>query len=163
MNEKYNGQKEIPDEVIKKQFEQVDEVSISARRFNHLQWRSIGIGNLGWWIPLTRVLPLIGITPTMLRPVFNPQYVLKRFNRWSELFGGKFGKLRMIKTELPKKISTYEKLGSFPLAEKPLIELAKILGKSVKVLREDGGTGDHYHIFTAHPDGTISEPETKVA
>ncbi len=130
---KYDRADEIPDEAIIEAFAQVNSVKFSARTFNHIPYRSIGIGDLGWWLSLTRVLPLLGITPQMLKPVFSvPNRVL------------------------PENIETYEQLGDFPLSEKPFQKLAEILGKSIQVWREDGSTGDHYYLFTAHPDGNVT-------
>jgi hypothetical protein len=159
MQQKYDRQDKIPDEAIKEQFAGTDEVSFSARGFNHIPYRSIAFGDLGWWLPLTRVLPLIGITPQMLRPVFNPQRkVVKRhfpFNlSW---FGLNKNRYKSVGVELPPTIETYEQLGNFPLSDKPFRELARVLGKSVKVLREDGGTGNHSLLFTARPSGEIIE------
>lgn len=159
MQRKYDWPDEIPDEAIKEAFANVNSVSFSARPFNHIPYRSIALGDLGWWLPLRRVLPLIGITPQMLRPVFNPQLkMVKRrfpFNlSWFELNKNRY---KFVEVELPANIDTYEQLGDFPFADKPFQELARILGKSVEVLREDGGTGDHHHLFTVHPSGEIVE------
>ena len=157
MQQKYDWPDKIPDEAIREQFASSSEVSFSARRFNHIPYRSVAFGDLGWWLPLTRVLPLIGITPQALRPVFNPpqRKLVKRqfpFNlSWFGLNKNRF------KVELPEHIESYEQLGSFPLAYQPFQEMARIFGKSVEVLREDGGTGDHYPLFTVHPSGEIVE------
>ncbi|MDI6883346.1 MAG: hypothetical protein QMC93_02640 [Patescibacteria group bacterium] len=157
MEQKYDWHK-IPDEAIKAAFASASLVRFSARPFNYIGYRSITFGDLGWWLPLTRVLPLLGITPQMLRPIFNPQQkVVKRrfpFNlRW---FGLNKNRYRIRKVELPENIKTYEQLGSFPLTDnKPFQELARLFGKSVEVLREDGGGGGHYYLFTVHPSGEI--------
>lgn len=159
MQQKYDWPDKIPDEAIKEQFAVASEVSFSARRFNHIPYRSIAFGDLGWWLPLTRVLPLLDVAPQMLRPVFNPQrkLVKRRFPFNLSWFGLNKNRYKMVDIELPATIETYEQLGNFPLSDKPFQELARILGKSVKVLREDGGTGDHYLLFTAHPSGEIVE------
>ncbi len=136
---------EIPDEVIEKTFNSVQLVVFSARRFNYIQYRKIGFSTLGWWLPLERVLQLIGVTPQMLRSVFSPQ------RKWENK--------KLIEIELPEVIETYEQLGNFPLSDKPFLELSKILGKSIKVFRENGGTGEHYHLFTVKPSGEIIEAE----
>jgi hypothetical protein len=160
MQQKYDCPDKIPDEAIKEQFASSNEVSFSARRFNNIPYRSIAFGDLGWWLPLTRVLPLIGITPQTLRPVFNPQrkLVKRHFPFNLSWFGLNKNRYKIVDVELPPTIEAYEQLGDFPLSVKPFQELARILGKSVKVLREDGETGDHYLLFTAHPSGEIVEP-----
>lgn len=135
MQEKYDWSNEVPDETIRKEFASANEVSFSARRFNYISYRSIAFGDFGWWFPLLRVLPLIGITPQMLRSVFS----------------------RVKEVNLPEVIETYEQLGGFPLSDKPFQELARILGKSVRVFRCDGRTDDHCFLFTAHPSGEIVE------
>ncbi len=174
MQQKYNWPDKIPDEAIKEQFEVASEVSFSARRFNHIPYRSIAFGDLGWWLPLTRVLPLIGITPQMLRPVFNPRRVVeKKVERVQVkrpfplnlvetvgLLNKKYEDktdYQVKEVDLPEVIDTYEQLGDFPLSDKPFQEMARVLGKSVKVLWEDDGTGEHFHLFTAHPSGEIVE------
>ena len=162
MKQKYNGPDEVSDAVIKKAFARATSVKFSARRFNFIQYRQIAFDDIGWWLPLRRVLPILGITPQMLRPVFSDfQLSLEKrsfpFNsRW---LGLNKQTHKAIKLELPKNIESYEELGEFPLSDKPFQELAKILGKSVEVWREDGGTGEHYHIFTACPSGEIIEVE----
>lgn len=172
--QKYDWPDKIPNEAIREQFAGTSEVSFSARRFNHIPYRSIAFGDLGWWLPLTRVLPLIGITPQMLRPVFNPRRVVeKKVERVQvkrsfplnlvEAVGFLKKKYedktdyQVKEVDLPEVIESYEQLGDFSLSDKPFQELARVLGKSVKVLREDGGTGDHYLLFTAHPSGEIVE------
>src|SRR3989344_7411896 len=159
MEREYNRSGEIPDEAIKEQFRVAREVDFSARPFNSILYRSIAFGDLGWWLPLTRVLPLIGITPQMLRPVFNPQRkcVKRKFPFNLSLFGLNKNRYRTVEVELPETIETYEQLGNFPLSEKPFRDLAQILEKSVKVFRESGGTGDHHFLFTAHPSREIVE------
>jgi hypothetical protein len=131
--QEYGWPDEIPDEAIKKAFAEADVIKFSARPFNRVKYRAIAFGDLGWWLPLARVLPLIDITPEMLKPVFN------------------------LSLEV---VETYEQLGSFPLNGGAFCELAKVLGKSIEVWREDGGTGDHYHLFTALPSGKIIQPTT---
>lgn len=157
MQQRHDWPNDISDEAIKTAFTGANSVSFSSRHFNHISHRSITFGNLGRWLPLTRVLPLIGITPQMLRPVFNHQHkiVKRRFPFNLTWFGLNKNQVRFVKVELPEYIDNYEQLGGFPLTNKPFQGMAKILGKSVKVLREDGGTGDHYALFIAHPSGEI--------
>ncbi len=159
MKQKYDWPDKIPNEVIKEAFANTDSVSFSTRRFNHIPYRSIAFGDLGWWLSLTRVLPLIGITPQMLRPVFNlqPRMVRRRFPFNLSWFGLNKNRYEVVEVELPRRIESYKQLGRFALAEEPFRKLAEILGKSVRVLREDGGTGEHRHLFTAHPSGEIVE------
>lgn len=157
MQAKYNSAAEIPDEVIKAQFNRCTVVEFSARSYNAIRYRSITFGDLGWWLPLRRVLPLIGITPQMLRPVFNPQHKISKrrfpFNlRW---FGLNKNRYILQTVELPNIIDTYDQLGSFPPDHAPFLELANILNKPVKVLKEDGATGQHYPLFTAHTNGLV--------
>ena len=155
MSQKYSRPDQIPDQAIKDEFVRSTEVSFSARRYNDFKYRSICFGNLGWWLPLTRVLPLIGITPQMLRPVFTPQQTLipQHFPFNLSWFGLNQNRHRIEEVELPEIIETYEQLGNFPLTDEPFFELARVLGKSVRVMREDGETGDHNYLFTAHPPG----------
>src|SRR3989344_2509941 len=172
MEREYNRSGEIPDEAIKEQFRVAREVDFSARPFNSILYRSIAFGDLGWWLPLTRVLPLIGITPQMLRPVFSPRLVVEdkvemvRVKRLFplnlfEAFGfleKKYEKKieeQIKEIELPEIIETYEELGTFPLSRKPFQELARIFGKPVNVWREDGSTGDHQYLVTVYSFGGI--------
>lgn len=160
--QKYKNPEDITPDAIKRQFAKATEVSFSARAFNHIPYRNIAFGDLGWWLPLTRVLPLVGITPQMLRPVFNPQKRLgeRHFPLNRSWFGLNKRMHTVVSVELPATIETYGDLGYFPLSHKPFQELARILGKSVRVLREDGGTGEHYPLFTVHPSGEIVEATT---
>lgn len=159
VEKKYDWPDKISDEAIKEAFASANSVSFSARGFNYIQYRSVAFGDLGWWLPLTRVLPLIGITPQALRPVFNPQRKLakRRFPFNLSWFGLNRDRYRIVKVELPEHIGSYKQLGNFPLTDKPFQVLARIFRKSVEVLREDGGTGYHYPLFTVHPSGEIVE------
>lgn len=153
----YNRPDDIPDQIIVDLFNQATVVDFSARPFNTVQYRSIGFGDLGWWIPLTRVLPLVGITPTMLRDAFNPRVkVVKRRGPagWS-WWGINKRCHKTVAVDLPAEIASYDELGSFPLAIQPFHALSRIMNKTIKVWREAGGTGDHTWIFTVHPDGRV--------
>lgn len=121
-------EKEITDAAIQTAFRLAAVIDFSARPFNTIRYRSIAFGNLGWWIPLKRVLPLIGVTPPMLREVFHRG----------------------------EPAETYEALGSFTLAQDNFVALAKVLGKPIRVMRQDGATGDHRLLFTALPTGVIA-------
>ena len=157
MSEKrYDQSKDIPEEVIKKAFVDADLVIFSARRFNYVKYRFISFGGLGWWLPLSRVLPLIGITPEMLKPVFFPQQrrIKRRFPFSLAWFGLNKKQYKFVEVEL-EKVENYDQLGNFPLAYRPFQDLAKVLGKRVKVLREDGGTGECCYLFTTHPSNDV--------
>lgn len=175
MTVRFEDYRQITDDDIIRAWATATEVQFSARRFNYIAYRQIGFGDLSWWLPLERVLPLIGITPQMLRPVFNPQRrhvdvptkreIPRRFpfnRRWFGLNRRTTTTIiqyepRMEMVELPALIETYSELGTFPLDDKPFLVLAKIFNKSIKVLREDGGTGEHCHLFTVHPSGEIEQ------
>jgi|SRR3989344_49355 len=152
-------EKKISDEDVKEAFKKAKIVRFSARRFNSIRHRSVAFGYDGSLLPLERVLPLIGVTPQMLRPVFNPQpgLVRRRFPFNLSWFGWNKKQKKTVSIELPKKIESYEELGSFPLAEKPFHELAKIFGKPVEVLREDGQAGGHKLLFTINLHGHVIE------
>jgi len=160
----YSWPDQIADKAIIDEFEKTTTVMFSARPYNYVAYRSIAIGDLGWWLPLMRVLPLLGITPQMLRPVFNPlqiieekseKVLIKRSFPFS-LFE-KFGIIKkkyedkkehqVKEVDLPEIVENYEQLGGFPLTEERFKKLSIILGKSVEVLKEDGGTGEHYPVF----------------
>jgi hypothetical protein len=157
VNQKYSSPESIPNETIQEAFAKSDSVKFLAKRFNHIPYRSITFGDFGWWLPLSRVLPIIGITPQVLRPVFNPQRDLRPrhfpFNlKW---FGLNKNRYEITDVDLPKTIKSYEKLGFFRLNEKNFLELAKILGKVIEVIKDDGSTGEYYHLFSAYPSGEI--------
>jgi len=128
MTKKYEKPEDIPEETIVKAFRDAEEIDFSARPNNYVKYRQIAFANLGWWLPLKRILPILGITPQLLLPVF---------------------------INHKKVVRSYDDLGAFPLTEKCFLELAEILKKSVRVLREDGGSGEHFYLFTATPDGKI--------
>lgn len=137
---RFNSSDEIPDEVIKEEFAKAQEIHFSARPNTLIHHRKISFGTLGWWIPLPRVLTLLGITPTMLLPVFIGQ---RRFNPETR---------RLEIVDLPIEIDTYEELGSFgQFDRRPFKELARILGKRIQVHSEDGSTGDHHYLYMVEP------------
>ncbi len=145
MPKQYREPDEIPDQRIREAFAAAKTIDFSARAFNGIRDRKVAFGAFGWWLPLRRVLPLIGIKPQRLRTVFSPQYKRVR------------GRYRPV--ALPTRVTTYEALGIFPLSELRFVKLAKVLGKRVRVCREDGYTGDHTHLFTALPSGKILQPK----
>lgn len=145
--EGYDWPKEVSDEDIKRAFANTESVDFLGRHFNPIQFQLVGLKSLIMELPMIRVLSLIGVTPQMLRPVFNPQRKLINFRFEDE--------------ELPDNIKSYEQLGGFYITQKkPFQELAKILGKPVKVnLREDGKSFFYSLLFTALPSGEIIEAE----
>ncbi|OGC47655.1 hypothetical protein A2886_02640 [candidate division WWE3 bacterium RIFCSPHIGHO2_01_FULL_42_13] len=159
MKRKCKGLDQIPDETIVEAFNRAEEVDFAAKNFNPIT-RSMSFGDLGWWLPLRRVLPLIGIMPQTLRPVFNRSqpHATKRlfpFNlRW---FGLNKNRYKVVVTELPEKIENYEQLGAFPLTKQAFVELAKLFGKSIRVSHEDGYSSELLYLFTAHPSGKVEE------
>lgn len=157
MVQEYSSPDEVPDEVIKDLFKNADSVRYPARNFNYIASGFIAIGDLSLWLPLKRVLPLIGVTPTMLRPVFNPQstMVKRRFPFSRSWFGLNKNRYKTIEVELPEIIESYEDLGKFPFGKKPFGELAKILGKMVGVYRVDEDACNFVNCFIAYPDGTV--------
>lgn len=159
MKEKYEWYDEIPDKDIIQAFKEAEEISFSARRFNAIQYRKISFGDFGVWFPLIRILPLLGITPRMLRPVFTilPQKILTKrsFPANFNWFGANKNTTKLVGYYPPKNVVNYEELGSFPLNDIPFRRLSVILNKPIKVLREDGYTGAHYHLFTVYPDGQV--------
>lgn len=154
----YNNYKDIPIDEIKKAFAETKTIQFSARPFNWIKLRQISFGNLRHWIPLTYVLPIIGITPQMLRPVFNPVKKLekRKFPYGWKWFGLNKNYQTLKESELPQNINQYEELESFPLDKERFRKLAKILKKSIEVWKEDGGTGQHYLLFIINPS-EISE------
>lgn len=151
--------REVTDKEIIEQFAIANSLSFSARRFNYVEYRFVAFGDIHWWLPLIRVLPLVGVTPQMLRPVFSPQWkmVKRHFPFNLSWFGLNKNLYKRVKVELPSTIETYEQLGNFPLSGEPFQQLARVLQKSVKVFRQDGGTGEHWLLFTVHPSGEITE------
>lgn len=117
---------------IKEKYARSSEVYFSARRFNHFEYREVSVDGVNCLISLELFCASIGLGALKLKPVF----------------GGK-----------PRTQRDFKELGWFPLHEKPFTKLAKILRKPVRVMRESGSTGEHYYLFTAHPDGSITKLE----
>jgi hypothetical protein len=157
MKRRYLSPDQIPDEVIAEEYLKTDTIRFSARPFNTVIYRSIAFGELGWWLSLIRVLPLVGVTPQMLRPVFNPQtkwlkLPTRRKFRW---FGSRKFIHHLVVQTLPDEIATYHQLGGFPLSVDNFLALSKVLGKSIEVYREDGGSGEHRYLFTVTSSGEV--------
>lgn len=153
MAQKYNSADDIPDEVIRGAFAKANLVQFSAKPFNSVAWRSVAFGDLGYWLPLGRVLPIVGITPQMLRSVFSPglRSVPRPFPFNCGWLGLNRRRFDVVEQELPQEIRTYEQLGSFPLSQDRFKRLAKVLGKAIEIFREDGSTGEHRYVMTVHP------------
>ncbi len=143
----YRSAEEIPDAVVVDTFRNVSKIQFSARRFNLIRYRRVGIGDLGWWLPLERVLSLLGITPAMLLPVFGLAIVPKKKQPWSRRVP--------VTIEILGLPSSYEELGCINLAPESFCKLAGVLGKDIEVFRESGGTGEHNLLFTACASGEI--------
>lgn len=154
----YLSPADISDADILREYLAAKEVKFSAKNFNHIRYRKISFGKLGWWLPLSRVLPVIGITPTMLRPVFNPQTIVVKkafplWNNWFKIFC--CSGFEAMTVELPEEIDNYDQLGSIQICEESFYELAKVLDRKIVVLREDGGNGAHSHIFSVDQFGRV--------
>ncbi len=164
MEPKYKSPDMISDQDIIDAFKATDTVHFSARRNNLVKYRKIGIPGLGWWLPLMKVLPLIGITPEMLLPVMGLHDVQSieqaklvgeplRSRVIAEVKGRQMGTL-IARRSAPQ--LAYDDLGSIGLANDPFIALALVLNKNIEVHHEDGGTGEHVYIFTVYVSGEIS-------
>lgn len=125
---------EIPNKTIIEEFSKADVVKFSARRNNFIKYRNLAFRGINYWLPLTRVLPLIGITPAMLRPLVVPWWkrTLLPVNRVSG--------------------ESYDSLDCFQITKGSFRKLAKILGKPIEVWREHPWDGDHDYLFTVFPD-----------
>lgn len=113
-------------------------------------------------VNLEDLLIAIGVTPQMLRPVFNPQTepVPRNFPFNFSWGGLNRHTLKYAEVELPLEIKDYEDLGAFPRSHKNFLELSKILHKPIKVLEVDPYTikiQDHRPLFIAYPSGKIKE------
>jgi hypothetical protein len=148
---RYQSVDEIPDEAIVSAFEHAPSIQFSARAINYLDYRYIGIGDLGLWLPARRALSVLGITPQMLRPAFNPQVRFRhhrRFPALGDFFGFNPIMTVRVQVELPEVISDYSELGSFGLNGPGFGQLARIINKPVEVWRQDGGSGVHRYLRT---------------
>lgn len=142
------------DQEIKTAFTATTEIIFLARPFNYANLRKIVIKgfNNNQSMSFDHVMSIIGITPHMLRPVFNNQAIAVK---WMLLFSlGSLGLdwRKIIGVKKPVRIDKYKQLGYFPLAEEPFHKLANIIGKSINVVREDGMYAENcYSVFTVHP------------
>ncbi len=121
----------VNDETIRSAFNAAPKIVFMARPFNEIRWSMIFLPNFGQYgqsFLVQGLMPVIGVTPRMLIPVYQPQ----------------------------QDIVTYGDLGCFRLAEAPFKELARILRKTIEVVREDGSVErDHRYLFTVTPAGEI--------
>lgn len=154
----YLDPNEISDEAVVEAFRAANEVIFFARNFNYVKYRGVGVGKIGW-LPLERLFQVLGIKPQDLKGVFDSRKgIVKRRFPFNFSFLGlnkrtrKFGLV-----ELPDTIPSYDDLGAFPLDENRFVELAKILQKPIRVLREDGSSGDAWELFMAYPFGKVVE------
>lgn len=153
----YSSQSEIPDQAIKEAWGQSDFISFSARRFNNPTTRSIGLDGLGWWINASRVFQVVNITPQDLRPAFSPQLRHDRLMFPLDLLARMVGKGAYVTrvVELPRRIERYDQLGSMPLSEEAFGKLAVVINKGIRIMREDGASGDHYDFATLDRTGRV--------
>lgn len=160
----YGSPKDVPENVIIETFARAEAIRISVRDRNWINYRSIALPGIGWWLPLSRVLPLVGITPQMLRPVFN-RIVQKEVTRPFPFNRRWFGLNRRTTTivtveSVAEVITDYMELGSFtPDDESVLQKLAGVFGKKLDVWCEDGlSEGHHSLLYTVTPDGQTIRP-----
>lgn len=125
-------------------------VKILKKKYSFIKQGQIKIDKLDVWLPLVRVLQIIGVTPQMLEPIFGSYTVLtpRPFPfgwRWFGLNKQWHAKAE----EFPRGMTTYDQLQKFPLTEdnRAFSELAGILKKTIKVYgRIDG---KNYYLFVA--------------
>lgn len=137
MIRRYESAEEIPDEAIVSAYEHVDFIKFSVVENNFLSNRKISIGDLGFWLPAVRVLDVLGFSPQVLRPAFNPQ---RRF-QLSRSLQGIPSVATPYEVELPETVTEYNQLGSLRLEGNDFGQLARIVGKPVELwlqFDEDG-------------------------
>ncbi len=161
---KYKQPEDVTDQVIREEFIKTDCMSLFVRQLNSVSSLSITCSEIVWMLPMTRVLPLVGITPQMLRPMFNPQQKkIKRIFPFNLSWGGLNEKLyNIVEVELPFTIETYEQLGEFRMSKdvKPFLALSRIFEKPVSLLTGDCFDGDLYRLCTVYPSGKIDKGVT---
>lgn len=147
---------EISDEKIRQMFAGTTVVHCPCRNFNCMKWAHIFLQTLKEELPLARVLEVVGITPQMMRPMFNPQRkVVERWLLSPWRLGG--SQHKVVNVQLPRIINSYDELGNFYAKRKTFIAFAKIIGKTVKVYQSYGDTCELTPLFTAFPSGKIEE------
>jgi hypothetical protein len=154
MVNKYTSSDKIPDQEILEAFKGACSIRFSAGNFNHIKYRKISFGNLGWWLPFSRVLTILGITPQDLRPVFDhqPMSVRRKFFFGWGWFGLNKWQYKVVDVLVPETINTFDSLGSFPFDRERFQMLANIIKKPIEVLMEDGVARDQHEAFTVFPD-----------
>jgi hypothetical protein len=158
----YHSPDEITDSVIIEAFKASESIGFAARPSNYIKYRTIMISGVYWSLPLSRVLPLVGITPEMLRPVFDRKVQLREMGRFFPLNLSWFGlnkkttKIKAVIVSLPEKIDDYDQLGCFQLSAEPFQKLAKIINKTIHVWRQESDTTEGgFPLFTVFPDGSV--------
>lgn len=146
----------ITEDAIREAFANADSIRFAARNWNVIKYRMVAFGGLRW-LPLKYVLEVIGITPQMLRPVFNPQreWGKRRFPLNLSWFGLNSKQYEWRDVELPKIVDNYEQLGSFPTTKEHFQKVRKVFGKAIEVYKEDGSTGQMTYLGTVHLSGQI--------
>lgn len=145
--------------VIREQYMSSREITMLAHPENMMiNWSYITFGNFDLWLFMDHVLDTIGITPEMLRSVFEGQkewYKKVLPNEPAMYHCG------IITVRLPAKISCFGELGNPPCTYEHFIKLARALDKSIRFVAANFIKNDHEYFFTAHPCGLIEEaPET---
>ncbi|MDO8265071.1 MAG: hypothetical protein Q7T34_01730 [Candidatus Parcubacteria bacterium] len=161
-NVRFRRPEEITDEIIKNVFASAKLVRMSVNSNDCIQYQHISFNNLSFWLPLKRVLDIMGVTPEMLRSALKPQAeTVKRkfpFNLFKKL------KYKIVIVELPEKVETFRELSRFTCSNYQVCrKLADILGKPIEVLREEGYNGICDHLFTVFPitkEGQVNKNQT---
>jgi len=150
---RYNWPDKIPDEVIQKEFGQANSIKFLTRKVNSIEYWSITFGDLGWWLPVNRVFPIIGITQEMLGSVIGLQLqeAPRRFPFNLSWFG--------LNKKQSKIIRIDPDISSFYMNEELFQKLAKILDKSIESWDEDNTEKHPRLMFSVNPLGKV----TKVA
>jgi hypothetical protein len=161
--QRYDWPENIPDEDIADEFAKADFIHASVRNFNAVDTIKVSIGGLGWWIPLLRVLGILGKTPQDLRAVYTPQReFVPRWFPFNFSWWGLNKKLRRLAdAELPATVASFDELGVIPLDNERFGRLAAALQKAIRVYHRDGESGECDYIFTAFPSGETSKEEFK--
>ncbi|MBI2113277.1 MAG: hypothetical protein HYT50_01725 [Candidatus Wildermuthbacteria bacterium] len=147
----YRRTDEISDQEIREEFARATEVVFAAKPYNYPTRRFISFGLFDEerrLLPLARVLMILGITPQMLRPIFSSPY-------WKTVKRRGSGERELQKMYLPRKIATFDQLGSFPLSKEKFLQFAVILGRPIRVLREHPTQDRYSYLFTVDPPGEV--------
>ena len=122
------SQSEVKDtpEQVRAAFAAADTIHFLSRPINHFKFRMIAFGGKNYL--LWYVMPILGVTPQILSPIFNEGRVVER----------------------------YEELDSFVTAHEPFKKLSKILGKTLNVQLEMG-SGGYDFLFMVSPSGEVDD------